>query len=81
MAKELILEIGTEEIPAGFLDYAIADLSSLAKKALNENSLSYESIDSYGTPRRLTLRIQGLPDKQEDRTEEAFGPPVKIAYD
>lgn len=81
MAKELILEIGTEEIPAGFLDYAIADLCSLAKKALDGNALSYESIDSYGTPRRLTLRIQGLPDKQEDRTEEAFGPPVKIAYD
>jgi len=81
MAKELILEIGTEEIPAGFLDYAIADLSSLAKKALEENSLSFESMESHGTPRRLTLRVQGLPEKQEDRTEEAFGPPIKIAFD
>jgi len=81
MAKELILEIGTEEIPAGFLDNTINNLASLTKKALEENSLSYESIDSYGTPRRLTLRVQGLVEKQEDRTEEAFGPPVKIAYD
>lgn len=81
MAKELILEIGTEEIPAGFLDYAVKDLEALAKKALDENSLVFESIESYGTPRRLTLRVEGLPEKQEDRTEEAFGPPVKIAYD
>jgi len=81
MAKELILEIGTEEIPAGFLDDTINNLASLTKKALEENSLSYESIDSYGTPRRLTLRVQGLPEKQEDRTEEAYGPPVKIAFD
>lgn len=81
MAKELILEIGTEEIPAGFLDYAIADLSSLAKKAFEENSLGFDSIVGYGTPRRLTLRIQGLPEKQEDRVEEAFGPPIKIAFD
>jgi len=81
MAKELILEIGTEEIPAGFLDYAIKDLASLAKKTLEDNSLGFENIECYGTPRRLTLRVEGLPDKQEDRVEEAYGPPVKIAYD
>jgi len=81
MAKQLILEIGTEEIPAGFLDYAVKDLESLARKALEENSLRFENIESYGTPRRLALRVQGLPEKQEDRVEEAFGPPIKIAYD
>ena len=81
MAKELVLEIGTEEIPAGFLDYAVADLESLAKKAFEENSLSFDNIETYGTPRRLALRVEGLPDKQEDRTEEAYGPPVKIAFD
>ena len=81
MAKELILEIGTEEIPAGFLDYAIADLQSLTKKALDDNSLTYEKVECYGTPRRLALRVEGLPEKQEDRNEEAYGPPVNIAYD
>ncbi len=81
MAKELILEIGTEEIPAGFLDYAVEDLKSLTKKMLDENSLSYENVECYGTPRRLALRVEGLPEKQEDRTEEAYGPPVKIAFD
>jgi len=81
MAKELILEIGTEEIPAGFLDEATRNLASLCKRALEEYSLSYDGIETFGTPRRLTLRVVGLPDKQEDRTEEAYGPPVKIAFD
>lgn len=81
MAKELILEIGTEEIPAGFLDYAVADLASLAKKTFEQNSISFENIETYGTPRRLALRVEGLFDKQEDRIEEAYGPPVKIAFD
>ncbi|MEM7008354.1 MAG: glycine--tRNA ligase subunit beta [Thermodesulfobacteriota bacterium] len=81
MAKELILEIGSEEIPAGFLDYAVEDLKSLAKKMLDENSLSYSDIEAFGTPRRLALRVTELSEQQEDRVEEAFGPPVKIAYD
>lgn len=81
MAKELILEIGCEEIPAGFLDYAVQDLAGLAKKALEDSSLSFENIEAFGTPRRLALRVQGLSEKQEDRVEEAYGPPVKIAYD
>ena len=81
MAKELILEIGSEEIPAGFLDYAVQDLARLAKKALEDNSLGYEDIEAYGTPRRIALRVKGLVEKQEDRVEEAYGPPVKIAYD
>ncbi len=81
MAKELILEIGTEEIPEGFLDDAVENLASLAKRALEENSLSYDGIETFGTPRRLTLRVRGLVDKQEDREEEAYGPPIKIAFD
>ncbi len=81
MAKELIVEIGTEEIPAGFLDCAVKDLESLCKKTLQENSLAYENVECYGTPRRLALRVTGLSEKQEDRTEEAYGPPVKIAFD
>ncbi len=81
MAKELILEIGSEEIPAGFLDYAVQDLAGFANKALDDASLSFEKIEAFGTPRRLTLRVEGLAEKQEDRVEEAYGPPIKIAYD
>jgi len=81
MAKELILEIGTEEIPAGFLDEATQNLASLCRRALEENFLSYDGLETFGTPRRLTLRVKGLADKQQDRTEEAYGPPIKIAFD
>lgn len=81
MAKELILEIGTEEIPAGFIEWAIRDLSEIAAKKLEGASLKFESISAYGTPRRLTLRVTGLAEKQEDVTQEIYGPPVKIAFD
>ncbi len=81
MGKELILEIGTEEIPAGFMRDAIDNLSEIASKELAENALSYGNISSFGTPRRLTLRVTELSDKQEDQSRESYGPPVRIAFD
>ena len=55
MEKELILEIGTEEIPAGFMDEAIRSLSEIAERKLRESAVSYGVISSFGTPRRLAL--------------------------
>jgi glycyl-tRNA synthetase beta chain len=81
MAKDLILEIGTEEIPAGFMRDAIDKLSESASGELAENALAYGNISSYGTPRRLTLRVTDLTDNQEDRSREFYGPPVRIAFD
>lgn len=81
MDKELILEIGTEEIPAGFMNEAIRSLSEIAERSLKENALSYGGISSFGTPRRLALRVTGLADKQEDRSVESYGPPLRIAFD
>ncbi len=81
MEKELILEIGTEEIPAGFMRDAVDKLSEIASKELAENALSFGSVSSHGTPRRLALRITGLADKQEDQTRESYGPPIRIAFD
>ncbi len=81
MAKELILEIGTEEIPAGFMRDAIDKLSKIASRELAGNALAYGNISSYGTPRRLTLRVTDLTDKQEDQSRENYGPPVRIAFD
>jgi glycyl-tRNA synthetase beta chain len=81
MEKELILEIGTEEIPAGFLEEAIKNLGLIAQREFEENSLSYESINTFGTPRRLTLNVKGLSNKQEDRIVETLGPPSRIAFD
>lgn len=81
MAKDLILEIGTEEIPAGFMRDAIDKLSESASRELSGNALAYGHISAYGTPRRLTLRVTDLTDKQEDRSVEFYGPPVRIAFD
>ena len=81
MEKELILEIGTEEIPAGFLEEAIKDLGIIAQREFEDNLLSYKDINTFGTPRRLTLRVSGLSDKQNDKVVETLGPPKRIAYD
>ena len=81
MEKELILEIGTEEIPARFLGEAIRNLGLIAEQELRNASLSYNTIHTYGTPRRLTLRVTGLLEKQKDRIVEILGPPKRIAFD
>lgn len=81
MGKELILEIGTEDIPAGFMNDAIGNLAEIAKRELDENALSFGQIETFGTPRRLTLRIKELSEKQEDQSKESYGPPVRIAFD
>ncbi|HSE84255.1 MAG TPA: glycine--tRNA ligase subunit beta, partial [Thermodesulfobacteriota bacterium] len=81
MEKELTLEIGTEEIPAGFLQEAIRHLGNLAEREFKNNLLNYKFINTYGTPRRLVLRVTGLSDKQEDQVSEILGPPKRIAFD
>jgi glycyl-tRNA synthetase beta chain len=81
MEKELILEIGTEEMPASFIEFALSDLKEGARKKLEGAALNFKEASTYATPRRLTLRVSGLADKQEDQTKEAYGPPVNIAYD
>jgi glycyl-tRNA synthetase beta chain len=77
----LLLEIGTEEIPARFLPAAIQDLQDNTKPILSENSVDFSEIKVYATPRRLVLMITGLPEIQSGRVREVFGPPKKIAFD
>ncbi len=79
--KELLFEIGVEEIPARFLPGAMENLKSSAKRRFEENGLSFSSIDVFATPRRLALMVQGLPERQPDRVRMVFGPPKKIAFD
>ncbi|NIX14645.1 MAG: glycine--tRNA ligase subunit beta [Candidatus Dadabacteria bacterium] len=81
MDKDLILEIGTEEIPAGFLESSTARLKEIITKVFSDLNLGFSDITVYYTPRRITLRITGLPEKQEDITEHHTGPPKAIAYD
>lgn len=75
-----LLEIGTEEIPAHFMPGALAQLKELAGKKLAEHRLNCERIDTFGTPRRLALLLNGLAEKGQDLREEVRGPAKKAAF-
>ncbi|MDJ0718756.1 MAG: glycine--tRNA ligase subunit beta [Prochloraceae cyanobacterium] len=75
-----LLEIGTEELPADFVDSAIKQWQKLIPQSLQEQFLTPEAVEVYGTPRRLAALIQGIPDRQSDRTEEIKGPPAGAAF-
>ena len=80
-SADLLFEIGTEEIPAGYLDSALAQLRTIASKALEEHRLSFEEVRTLATPRRLTLYVKGLATIQSDNVSEMVGPPKRVAYD
>ncbi|MBD2205122.1 glycine--tRNA ligase subunit beta [Calothrix sp. FACHB-1219] len=75
-----LLEVGTEELPAGFLGGALAQWRSLIPQSLVINSLTSDAVEVYGTPRRLAVLIKGLPSQQPDREEEIKGPPAQAAF-
>lgn len=79
--SELLLEIGSEEMPARFVRPALEAIRDLAGQELTRLGLGFGEIKSHGTPRRLCLVITGLAQRQADRKEVALGPPVKAAYD
>jgi len=79
--RNLILEIGTEEIPARFCAPALEQLKENAEKALAEARLDYEVADVFGTPRRLVLYVRNLALMQRDVEVEVKGPPRKAAFD
>ena len=80
MAKDLLFEIGAEEIPAGFMPNILGQLKQLAETKLNDAHLPFESIATYGTPRRLALIVRGLADTSAEISERHKGPSASIAY-
>ncbi|MGA1861890.1 glycine--tRNA ligase subunit beta [Deferribacter thermophilus] len=76
-----LLEIGTEEIPASFINPASEFLKNHFKNELEKNRITYSSIETGGTPRRLYLFIDNISDMQSDLEEEIVGPPANIAFD
>ncbi len=78
--SSFLLEVGTEELPASFVADAIEQWRSRIPQSLTENSLTAETIEVYGTPRRLAVLIKGLPNQQPDRVEEIKGPPAQAAF-
>ena len=81
MSKDLLLEIGTEEVPAHVMPHLLADLKRLAGDVFAERRLAYESLRTIGTPRRTALLVTGLAERQEDISTETRGPSVAIAFD
>lgn len=78
--ENVVLEIGTEEIPAQYMENALKDLNRLAKKYLEESRINYKETKVYGTPRRLILFIFRIKEKQEDIFQKIKGPAYSIAY-
>lgn len=75
------MEIGLEEIPAHVVTPSAAQLVEKTEKFLKEQRIDFDEVQTYSTPRRLTVKVTGLADKQPDIQEEAKGPAKKIAYD
>jgi glycyl-tRNA synthetase beta chain len=81
MGKELLFEIGTEEIPSGYIPPAMEDLKTVAGRLLQEHRLTYTSIRTLASPRRLTLVVDGLAEEQADARREVVGPTKTVAFD
>ncbi|MBA3071588.1 MAG: glycine--tRNA ligase subunit beta, partial [Nitrospirae bacterium] len=79
--SSLLLEIGTEYIPARFLPSAIQQLKENTETIFKDNHIRFSEVKTLGSPRRLTVIAHGIPPMQEDRTKEIFGPSKKAAFD
>ena len=80
-ARELLVELGTEEIPAGFLARALAELTGAVPAALAAARLAHGAVQIWGTPRRIAVAVADLSARQPDLSERVVGPPVGAAYD
>jgi glycyl-tRNA synthetase beta chain len=78
---ELLLEIGTEEIPPSYIRPALKDLEAGMRSSLERAGIAFSELRTMGTPRRLVLVISGLAERAEDKHETVFGPPVDKAFD
>ncbi|MDD4335541.1 MAG: glycine--tRNA ligase subunit beta [Desulfotomaculaceae bacterium] len=79
-SRDFLLEIGVEEMPARFLEPALAELKELAATVLRESRLSYKSLTACGSPRRIALLAEGMAVSQTPLEIEVKGPAVKVAY-
>lgn len=78
---DLLLEIGTEELPYQFIAPALRHLEASAERLFKEHRLSYGAIRTFATPRRLALAVTGLAGRQTATVKEAMGPSQAVAFD
>lgn len=81
MAKDLLLEIGTEEVPAHFMPGILAQLKEKATAKFQEMRLDFDEVTSLGTPRRTALLVKNLTETQQGASSEYKGPSTAIAFD
>jgi glycyl-tRNA synthetase beta chain len=81
MKQDYLLEIGCEELPAGFVGPALWYGGQQFSEILKKGRLSFLRVDIYGTPRRLTYIVRELEDRQEASEETVLGPPKNVAFD
>jgi len=81
MSAELFLELGTEEIPAGFIPRALDDIKRLLGQELAAARISYGEIRTFATPRRLAISIADVAREQQRQELKLSGPPLRIAFD
>ncbi len=81
MKYEFLLEIGTEEIPAGYIPPALTAAKESLSKTLESERIEFDSINTAGGPRRLIMHVEGVGDTQETRVVEKTGPPKAQAFD
>ena len=79
--SNLLLEIGTEEIPAGYITPALKALSSALLQKLTDARIDHGKAEVYATPRRLAVKVDSLAGKQKSIKSEVIGPPAKIGFD
>ncbi|WP_163870656.1 glycine--tRNA ligase subunit beta [Myxococcus eversor] len=81
MARDLLLEIGAEEIPASFIGPALEDMRRVLTERMAEARLKHGEVSVYGTPRRLAVLVRDVADAGEDVVKEVLGPSAKAAFD
>ncbi|UJR80794.1 glycine--tRNA ligase subunit beta [Sandaracinus amylolyticus] len=81
MTAHLLLEIGTEELPASFVAKALKELPGILTQLLDHARIGHGSASSYGTPRRLAVLVHDVADRQTDLEEEVLGPPKAAAFE
>ena len=81
MGKELLLEIGTEEIPAAFLPKAIEDMKKNISRELSKILIEHGTVTALATPRRLCLCVKDVAERQDDQVVEKMGPAKRVAFD
>ena len=79
--SNLLLEIGSEEIPAGYIAPALNALSSALMQKLTDARIDHGSAEVYATPRRLAVKVADVADKQKSIQSEVVGPPAKVGFD